>query len=130
MASSNASKNYQLGLLYLSHILISADGVIHEEEQKALIRFKEEEKIPDSLYDEFQRDVQSKKLSAIYQRGIDMINTCTVAEKKRAFTHLFKLCAVDGNIHVKEVKLLLYSSKMTDSDLNEIMVEAAKWLPK
>ena len=121
MATGTASPNYQLGLLYLSHILISADGVIHEEEQKALVRFKEDEKIPQSVYEDFQRDVQSKKLSAIYQRGIDMINECTVEEKKKAFTHLFKLCAVDGSIHVKEVKLLLYSAKLTDADLKEIM---------
>ena len=121
MATGNSSPNYQLGLLYLSHILISADGVIHDAEQKALIKFKEDEKIPSSVYDEFQRDVQSKKLSVIYQRGLDMINECTVEEKKKAFTHLFKLCAVDGTIHVKEVKLLLYSAKLTDSDLKEIM---------
>ena len=121
MATVTASPNYQLGLLYLSHILISADGVIHDEEQKALVRFKEEEKIPQSVYDEFQRDVQSKKLSVIYQRGLDMINECTIEEKKKAFTHLFKLCAVDGSIHVKEVKLLLYSARLTDSDLKEIM---------
>ncbi|MBI1770069.1 MAG: hypothetical protein HY015_10410 [Bacteroidetes bacterium] len=130
MASNDSSKNFQLGLLYLSHILISADGVIHEAEEKALIKFKEDEKIPTPLFDEFQRDVKTKKLSAIYQRGIEMMNKCTAAEKKKAFTHLFKLCAVDGSIHVKEVKLLLYSSKMTDADLNEIMVEAAKSLPK
>lgn len=128
MAEGN--KSYQLGLLYLSHILISADGIIHEAEQKALHEFKEEEKIPSSLFDEFQKDVNTKKLSAIYQRGLDLINTCTVPEKKKAFTHLFKLCAVDGNIHVKEVKLLLYSAKLTDADLNEIMVEAAKSMPK
>jgi len=121
MATGTASPNYQLGLLYLSHILISADGVIHDEEQKALVRFKEEEKIPQSVYDEFQRDVQSKKLSIIYQRGLDMINACTVEEKKKAFTHLFKLCAVDGSIHVKEVKLLLYSAKLTDADLKDVM---------
>jgi uncharacterized tellurite resistance protein B-like protein len=121
MATGTASPNYQLGLLYLSHILISADGIIHDEEQKALVRFKEEEKIPQQVYDEFQRDVQSKKLSVIYQRGLDMINQCTVEEKKKAFTHLFKLCAVDGSIHVKEVKLLLYSAKLTDADLKDVM---------
>ena len=128
MASEN--KNYQLGLLYLSHILISADGVIHEAEQKALLQFRDDEKMSAAVYDEFQKDVQSKKLSAIYQKGIELINKCSAEEKKRAFVRLFKLCAVDGSIHVKEVKLLLYSSKMTDSDLNEIMVEAAIALPK
>jgi hypothetical protein len=131
MASGESSNsNYQLGLLYLSHILISADGIIHEAEKKALISFKEDENISDALFDEFQKDVQTKKLSVVYQKGIELINKCTIEQKKRAFTYLFKLCAVDGNIHVKEVKLLLYSSKLTDADLNEIMVEAAKSLPK
>ncbi|HTH58301.1 MAG TPA: hypothetical protein VL728_19780 [Cyclobacteriaceae bacterium] len=128
MAPGN--QNYQLGLLYLSHILISADGIIHEAEQKALLQFRDEEKMPPAIYDEFQREVQSKKLSAIYQKGIDLMNKCSQAEKKKAFVRLFKLCAVDGSIHVKEVKLLLYSSKLTDADLNEIMVEAAIALPK
>jgi len=128
MASGN--KNYQLGLLYLSHILISADGIIHEAEQKALLQFRDDEQIPPAVFDEFQKDVQSKKLSAIYQKGIELMNKCSMAEKKKAFVQLFKLCAVDGSIHVKEVKLLLYSSKMTDADLNEIMVEAAIALPK
>jgi hypothetical protein len=128
MAAGN--RNYQLGLLYLSHILISADGVIHEAEQKALLQFRDEEKIPSNIFDEFQKDVQTKKLSVIYQRGIELINQCSVTEKKSTFVHLFKLCAVDGSIHVKEVKLLLYSAKLTDADLNEIMVEAAKSMPK
>ena len=127
MASGN--QDYQLGLLYLSHILISADGIIHEAEQKALLQFRDEENVPPAVFDEFQKDVQTKKLSAIYQKGIELMNKCSVAEKKKAFVRLFKLCAVDGSIHVKEVKLLLYSSKLTDADLNEIMVEAAIAMP-
>ena len=124
MASEN--NNYPLGLLYLSHILISADGVINEHEQKALLTIKDEEKIPGPIFEGFQKDVKTKKLSEIYQKGLAMINECTVAEKKQVFVHLFRLCAADGNIHVKEVRLLLYSAKMTDSHLTEIMAEAEK----
>ena len=31
----NTNKNYQLGLLYLVHLLINADGVIDEKERIA-----------------------------------------------------------------------------------------------
>ncbi len=123
MASGN---NYHQGLLYLSHILISADGVINEQEQKALLKIKEDEQIDQNVFESFQRDLKTKKLSEIYQRGLDMINECTVAEKKKAFVHLFRLCAADGNIHVKEVRILLYSAKLTDAELTEIMDEAEK----
>lgn len=121
-----ASDNYQMGLLYLSHILISADGVINELEQQALLKIKDEEKIATAVFEGFQRDVKSKRLSEIYQRGLTMVNECTVVEKKQIFIHLFRLCAADGNIHVKEVRLLLYSAKLTDSELTEIMAEAEK----
>ncbi|MBS1682272.1 MAG: hypothetical protein JST48_11215 [Bacteroidetes bacterium] len=118
--------NYHLGLLYLSHILISADGVISEKEQSALNKIREEEKITFAIYETFQRDVKTKKLSEIYQRGLDLIGGCSLPEKKEAFIHLFRLCAADGNIHVKEVRLLLYSAKLTDAHLNEIVTEAEK----
>jgi len=117
---------YQIGLLYLSHILISADGIIHEEEQKALLKIKDEEKISQSIFDAFQRDVKTKKLNEIYQRGIDLVLDCTPAQKKKIFTYLFKLAMADGNIHVKEVRLLLYSAKMTEAELAEALAEADK----
>ena len=124
MASEN--NNYHLGLLYLSHILISADGVISDEEQRDLLKIREAEKIPASLFESFQKDVKTKRLSDIYQRGLDMISKCTLQEKKDAFIHLFRICAADGNIHVKEARLLLYSAKLTDAHLTEIVAEAEK----
>jgi len=120
------NKNYQLGLLHLVHLLISADGVIDEKERDAILRIKSKENIPDSIYAEFETDVKTKKERDIYQQGIALINECTDEEKLRAFVHLYKLSEVDGNVHVKEVRLLLYSIKMAGIEFNDVVEKATE----
>ena len=56
-----SSKNYQVGLLYLTHLLISADGVIDEKEFASLLRIKNKETIPDSVFKEFEDGIRNKK---------------------------------------------------------------------
>ena len=51
------NKNYQLGLLYLVHLLMSADGVIDENEVQALSDLKIKEGIPDSTFNEFNKAI-------------------------------------------------------------------------
>jgi uncharacterized tellurite resistance protein B-like protein len=118
-------KNFQLGLLYLVHLLIGSDGDVSEIEQNALQLIKAKEGIPDELFQEFNQQLVSKKEREIYQQGIDLLNLCTETEKLNAFVHLYKLSEVDGNVHVKEVRLLLYSIKMTGVEFNDV-VEKAK----
>lgn len=120
-----SSKNSQLGLLYLVHLLIGSDGDVSEVEQKALRHIKEKEGIPDNLFHEFNQQLSTKKEREIYQQGIDLLNSCSEEEKLNAFVHLYKLSEVDGNVHVKEVRLLLYSIKMTGIEFNDV-VEKAK----
>ena len=120
------NKTYQIGLLYLVHLLISADGVVDENEKKALIKVKEKEHIPDSLFAEFENQVAVKKERDIYQEGIEMINRCTEEEKLNAFVHLYKMSEVDGRVHVKEVRLLLYSIKMAGIEFNDVVTRAAQ----
>ena len=120
------NKTYQIGLLYLVHLLISADGVVDENEKKALIKVKEKENIPDSLFAEFENQVAVKKERDIYQEGIEMINRCTEEEKLNAFVHLYKMSEVDGRVHVKEVRLLLYSIKMAGIEFNDVVTRAAQ----
>src|SRR5579862_9195169 len=98
-----SDKNYQLGLLYLVHLLINADGIVNENEEKALTKIREREKISGSVFDEFLQDTQTKKPKEIYQKGIDHINECDDERKLNAFVHLYKLSEVDGSVHVKEV---------------------------
>ena len=119
------NKNYQLGLLHLVHLLISADGVIEEREKKALERIKAIEKISDELFREFVEMAQKKKEREIYNDGITMINSCTEEEKIMAFVHLYKISEADNEVHVKEVRLLLYSVKMSNVEFNDVVVRAA-----
>lgn len=119
------NKDYQFGLLYLAHLLISADGVIDEKEEAALMRIKSKEQISDNTFREFSNNVRSLKEKEIYQQGIEMLNKCSDPEKLNAFVHLYKMSEVDGSVHVKEVRLLLYSIKMASIEFNDV-VEKAK----
>ena len=118
------SKTYQTGLLYLVHLLICSDGMVDEVEKKALEKVKVKENIPDSVFDEFHSDVTSKKERDIYQQGIEMINRCSEEDKLQAFVHLYKMSEVDGRVHVKEVRLLLYSIKMAGIEFDDVVAQA------
>ncbi|MEO7992292.1 MAG: hypothetical protein ABI663_22270 [Chryseolinea sp.] len=115
------NKNYQLGLLYLVHLLVSADGVVDEKEMAALQKIREHVKVSDTTFHEFELTVKEKKERDIYQAGIDMINQCTDKEKSDAFVILYKLSEVDGRVHVKEVRLLLYSIKMAGIEFDGVV---------
>jgi len=119
--------NYQFGLLYLVHLLISADGVIDENEKAALLRIKEHEGIPDTIFNEFANKIQSLKEREIFYKGIELINYCTHAEKIRTFVILYKLSEVDGHVHIKEIRFLLYSIKLSDIEFNELVLEAGQF---
>jgi uncharacterized tellurite resistance protein B-like protein len=118
------NKNYQLGLLYLVHLLMSADGVIDEKETRALVALKAKEEIPDSTFNEFKKSIEEKKGRDIYQTGIEFINLCTDEEKLRAFVILYKMSEVDGSVHVKEVRLLLYCIKVTGIEFDDVVAKA------
>jgi hypothetical protein len=49
---------------------------------------------------------------------------CSDEEKLRAFVHLYKLSEADGQVHVKEVRLLLYSIRMAKIEFNEVVANA------
>lgn len=118
------NKNYHLGVLYLMRLLINADGVIDAEEYKALRRVKEFEKIPEETLIEFEKDAITKNEKEVYQKGIDYINQCSDEEKLNAFVHLYKLSEADGKIHIKEVRLLLYSIRMAKIEFNDVVAKA------
>jgi uncharacterized tellurite resistance protein B-like protein len=122
----DSNKNYQLGLLYLVHLLINADGIVNKNEEKALVKIKEKEKISPAVFGEFLKDVRTKKPKEIYQEGIALINECDDKRKLNAFVHMYKLSEVDGSVHVKEVRLLLYSIKMAAIEFNDVVTAALK----
>jgi Ca2+-binding EF-hand superfamily protein len=118
--------NYHMGLLYMVHLLISSDGHIDSQELEALQRVKTRENIPDELFNRFEEDVQTKKPHDIYEEAIEQLNQCSDEEKLRAFVILYKMSEVDGRVHVKEVRLLLYSIKGAKIDFDEVARQAEK----
>jgi len=118
------NKNYQLGVLYLMRLLINADGVIDAGENDALNKVKKYENIPEGTLIEFEKDVITKNEKEVYQTGIDYLNLCTDEEKLNAFVHLYKMSEADGRVHVKEVRLLLYSIRMAKIEFNDVVAKA------
>jgi uncharacterized tellurite resistance protein B-like protein len=119
------NKNYQLGLLYLVHLLMSADGVVEENETQALNSIKIKEGISESVFDEFKDAIRTKRGREIYQAGIEYMNLCTDEEKLRAFVMLYKMSEVDGRVHVKEVRLLLYCIKVSGIEFDDVVAKAS-----
>lgn len=120
------SIDYQYGLLYLVHLLMSADGVIDNKERTALQIIKQREGIPDDIFSKFEHDILTRKERDIYQAGIERLNNCSDEEKLKAFVLLYKMSEVDGRVHVKEVRLLLYSIKMAGIEFDDVVNAAAQ----
>jgi len=120
----NSSHSSQLGLLYIAHLLISADGIIDQKEYEALSKIKAKDSIPDSVFKEFEQKIAGKTEREIYKEGIDLLNDCSEEAKLNAFVHLYKMSEVDGRVHVKEVRLLLYTIKTAGIEFNDVVERA------
>jgi uncharacterized tellurite resistance protein B-like protein len=118
------SHHYHLGLLCLTHLLVSADGVLDDCEVDALQIIKEKEGISNTLFESFHLLISHRKEREIFQTGIDAINQCTVEQRIRVFVMLYKLSEVDGRVHVKEIRLLLYALKLADVEFDEVVNRA------
>jgi len=118
-------EHFHLGLLYMVHLLIGSDGKVSSVEKEALLKIKTVEGISDEIFQRFNDAVDKNSEREIYQEGIERLNKCTDQQKLKAFVHLYKLSEADGNVHVKEVRLLLYSIKLTGIEFNDV-VEMAK----
>ncbi|MEO5976651.1 MAG: hypothetical protein ABIS36_13755 [Chryseolinea sp.] len=114
-------KNYQLGLLYFIHLLITADGVTDKNELEALSRIKSTEKIPEAIVTEFEKSLVSTSDQEIYQMGLGYLRKCSASQKLKVFAILYQLSEVDGIVHTKEIRLLLYSAKTAGISFNEVV---------
>jgi hypothetical protein len=63
-----------------------------------------------------------------YSKGLDHLTHCNDDEKLRVFATLYRLSEVDGRVHAKEIRLLLYSLKTAGIEFNEV-VDFAKQHP-
>jgi hypothetical protein len=76
------------------------------------------------LFKEFELAVTGKNEREIYKVGMELINSCTDEEKLNSFVHLYKLSEIDGRVHVKEIRLLLYTIKNAKIEFNEVVARA------
>jgi uncharacterized tellurite resistance protein B-like protein len=117
-------KNYQLGLLHIVHRLINADAKIDDREMAVILKIKTEEHIDDAVFLEFSRGIALAKEKDIFDRGIELLNTCTEEEKICAFVYLFKLAEADESISMKEIHLLMDALRVTNVDFNDVALSA------
>ncbi len=115
-------KNYQLGLLHFVHMLINTDGRIDDREMEIILKIKKEEDIEDSVFLEFSRSIATAKDQDIFNRGLDLLNSCTEDEKLCAFVYMFQLAEADASVSMKEVRLLMYALKVTNVDFNDVAI--------
>ena len=116
--------SFQFGLLDFVHILMIEDGTIDERELAYLNLIKEEENITDKVFKEFENSLLYKTERQIYLEGIELLNQCNEEEKLSAFVHLYRLMESDGEIHVKEIRFLLYSLKKPGIEFEDVELSA------
>lgn len=124
MSPSPQNLNYQLGLLHFAHLLVKVDGVIDEREKKAMRDLQAEEQIPELVFDEFEKTIVPKSEREVFQEGINLLNRCDDQEKLAALVHLYRMAEADNQVHMKEVRLLLYSLKETNVEFDDVVLTA------
>ena len=79
----------------------------------------------DYLYN-FIRYAKVLSEKEVYNKGLEEISMCEDEEKLRAFGWLYRISEVDGTVHVKEIRFLIYSLKKAGIDFEDIISEKDK----
>ncbi len=116
--------DFQLGLLNLLHLIVNVDGTVDEREREAMKRIREEEQIPDSVFQEFQERLTKTSEEKIYEQGLAHLAKCTDEERLTAFVHLYRLAEADKNISSKEIRFLFYGLKETKLNFEDVILSA------
>jgi uncharacterized tellurite resistance protein B-like protein len=124
MGAIQQNLNYQLGLLHFAHLLVTVDGFIDEREKKAIRTLQEEEQIPELVLHEFEEAIIPKSEREVFQQGVTLLNQCNEQEKLSALVHLYRMAEADNHLHIKEVRLLLYSLKATNVEFEDVVLTA------
>lgn len=119
----------QKAILYLTYLIVYSDGEYDESEKSAVDYIRSQEGVSDGDYQQFLIDVQNISERELYERAMAMIDECPSHEDKLSvFVWLYKLSEVDGTVHAKEVRFLLYSLKKVGVDFEEVK-EASDKVP-
>jgi uncharacterized tellurite resistance protein B-like protein len=106
---------------------MNADGVLDEDEMDALRKICDYENIPGEVLAKFISGVPTYTERQIYKKGLKEIGGCSDEEKVKTFAWLHRISDADGNVHVKEVRFLLYSMKKAGIEFEDVTAAAKKF---
>lgn len=110
----------QQSILHLTYLLVYSDGEFDDSEKRAIKYICEKEGITDNEYQEFLIDAQELSEKELFNKGIDVLESCTDENKLNTFVWLYKLSEADGMVHAKEVRFLLYSLRRANIHLDDV----------
>jgi uncharacterized tellurite resistance protein B-like protein len=120
---------YHEAVLFLTHLIVYADGELDENEVKAISQICDHESITPEYYDDFSIRIKGMHEREMYLQGIDLVSQCNDREKLDALAWLYQISEVDGKVHVKEVRFLLYSIKKAGIEFEDV-IDKAKKMPR
>ena len=118
----------QQSILHLTYLLVYSDGEFDESEKRAIKYICEIEGITNNEYQEFLIDAQELSEKELFNKGMEVLESCTDENKLNTFVWLYKLSEADGMVHAKEVRFLLYSLRRANLNLDDVK-KAADELP-
>ena len=118
----------QQSILHLTYLLVYSDGEFDESEKRAIKYICEIEGITNNEYQEFLIDAQELSEKELFNKGMEVLESCTDENKLNTFVWLYKLSEADGMVHAKEVRFLLYSLRRANLNLDDVK-KAADVMP-
>lgn len=122
-----SENHYQNSILLLSFLLMNADGVLEDSETEAIGQICEHENIQRDTWSKFLNDVKGYTERQVYEMGIDEVSLLPDADKIKVFAWLHRISEADGNVHVKEVRFLLYSIKKAGIEFKDVLKYSANF---
>lgn len=119
------NSNFNTGLLFITYLLMDSDQEISENELNYLDLVRLEAGIDEAEFRVFYNSAFGKSERKIYQIGMDAINKCTDTEKIQIFVKLYGMALADEVLRVKEVRFILYATRMADVSMERV-IEMAK----
>jgi len=119
--------HYHNGLLLLAYLITAADGILDDLEKQALEKIAQHEGIDLQHLENFIKYAKALPEKSVYNQGLDELAECSADQKLRAFCWLYRLSEVDGEVHVKEVRFLMYSLRQAGLELDEVIREKDKF---
>ena len=119
--------HFQNSLMLLSYLIMNADGVLDDLELEAIRKICEFENISDETKIAFFNGIASLSEKEVYYKGLEEVSYCNDEDKIRVFAWLHRISEIDGAVHVKEVRFLMYSMRKAGIEFEDVLKESAKF---